>query len=171
MNRRILLAMTLTLALVVLRASAFAQAAAESVLLGAGSATATVKAGSALSSALNSALNQNSKQLAGHVQRQMLQPTPGKMSQAGARPVSMSPVKATAVRAGTTPAQGALIASIQGAVTQDAVTGCAPTKQVASTPGSETAAESAQTNCSGEHSAGQPVPQKYKSVITVSFPK
>jgi hypothetical protein len=166
MNRRILLAITFTLALVFLRASAFAQAAAESVLLGAGSATATVKAGSALSSALNSALNQNSKQLAGHVQRQVLQPAPGKMSQAGARPVSTSPVKGAAVRAGTTPAQGALVASIQGAATS-----CAPTKQTASTPGSETAAESAQTNCSGEHSAGKPVPQKYKSVITLSFPK
>lgn len=162
MNRRILLAMAFTLALVVLRASAFAQAAAESVLLGAGSATATVKAGSAL----NSALNQNSKQLAGRVQRQMLQPAPGKMSQAGAGPVSTSPVKGAAVRAGTTPAQGALVASIQGAATS-----CAPTKQTASTPGSEAAAESAQTNCSGQHSAGKPVPQKYESVITLSFPK
>ena len=54
----------------------------ESALLGADSSTATVKAGSVL----NSIFNQSSKQLAGHVQRQVLQPTPGKISHVGARP-------------------------------------------------------------------------------------
>ena len=162
MSSRILLGMTFILVLVVLRASAFGQAAAESVLLNSGSAATTVKAGSAL----NSALNQGSKQLAGRVQRQVVPPAPGKMSQVGARQVSTSPVKGTVVRADTTPAQGAMITSIQGAVTS-----CAPTHETPSTPGSKTAAESAQTNCSGQDSASKPAPQKYKSVITLSFPK
>ena len=160
MNKRILLGMALILALAVLQASAFAQAAAESALLGASSATATVKAGSALGSALNRA----TKQLAGRVQQQTLQPAPGKTSQSGTRPVSTSPVKGAAPPSGTTPAQGDMIASIQGAGTR-----CVPTNQTASTPGSKT--ESAQTNCSGQGSASQPVPQKYKSVITLSIPK
>ena len=65
MNRRILLGMTFTLALVV-PACALAQAAAESALVKAGSAAVTAKTGSAL----NSALDRSSKQLAGRVQRQ-----------------------------------------------------------------------------------------------------
>lgn len=161
MNRRILLRMTFTLALAALPASAFAQAAAESVLLGGASSAATVKAGSHL----NSALNQASKQLAGRVQQQ-IQPVPGKVSPVGARPVSKSPVKGTAVRGAATPAQGPVIASIQGAPTR-----CPPINQTASTPGSKTAVESAQTNCSAQSSANKSAPQKYKSVITLSFQK
>jgi hypothetical protein len=164
MDRRILL-VTFTLALAVLRTSAFAQAAAESVLLNSGSAT--VKAGSAL----HSATNQASKQLAGRIPRQALPPAPGKMSQVGVPPASTSPVKNAVARADTTPAQGAMITSIQGAVTQGAVTNCAPTRPTASTPGSQTNAESAQTNCSRQDSPSKPVPQKYKSVITLSLPK
>jgi len=162
MNSRIRLAMTFTLALAVLQASAFAQAAAESALLNAGSSAATAKAGSAL----NSALDKGSKQLAGRVQRQMLQPAPRKMSQGRARPVPTSPAKGAAVGEGTTPAQGPVIASIQGAVTS-----CAPTDRTASQPESKTAAESAQTNRSGQDCASKPVPQKYQSVITLSFSK
>jgi hypothetical protein len=166
MDRRILL-VTFTLALVVLRTSAFAQAAAESVLLNSGSATATVKAGSAL----HSATNQASKHLAGRIPRQVLPPAPGKMSQVGVPPASTSPVKNAVARADTTPAQGAMITSIQGAVTQGAVTNCAPAHQTASAPGSQTNAESAQTSCSRQDSPSKPVPQKYKSVITLSLPK
>jgi hypothetical protein len=158
MNRRIRLGMAFTLGLLVLRTSAIAQAAAESALLSAGSSTATAKAGSALSSILN----QHYNQVAGRVQRQVLQPTPQKVSHVGARPVSRSPV--VAVRAGTTSAEVPLIASIQGAVTS-----CIPTKQIASAPGSKTTAQSGQTNCGGQDSAGKP--GEYKSVITVSFPK
>ena len=160
MNRRTLLGMALTLSLAALQASAFAQAAAESVLLGAGSATTTVKAGSSL----GSALNQAGKQLSGRVQQQTAQPAPGRMPQSATRPVSTSPAKGTAVPSGTTPAQGDMIASIQGAGTR-----CAPINDKASTPGSKT--ESVQTNCSGQNSASQPVPQKYKSVITLSISK
>jgi len=157
MNRCILVGMILTLAIAFARPSAFAQAAAESVLLHANSATATVKAGSAL----GSALNRVNKQLAGRVSQQTSPPAPGKMSQVGT--VSTSPDTGTTVRPGTTPAPGLLITSIKGAVTS-----CAPTDPPASVPG-QTAAQSAQTNCGGHDSANEPVPQKYKSVMTVSF--
>jgi hypothetical protein len=160
MNKRILLGMAFTLALAVLPASAFAQAAAESVLLGGASAAATAKFGSQL----NSALNQGSKQLAGHVQQ--IQPASGKASPVGARPVSKSLVEGTAVRTTGTPAQGSLIASIQGSVPR-----CAPTNQTPLTTGSKTAPESAQTNCSGQSSASKSASQKYKSVITLSLQK
>src|SRR5712691_1261204 len=66
---RVLWGLTLTLVLTLVCIPTFAQAVAESVLLGAGSSTATVKAGSAL----NSALNRGSKQLAGRVQRHTVQ--------------------------------------------------------------------------------------------------
>ncbi|HYU46601.1 MAG TPA: hypothetical protein VEK84_10550 [Terriglobales bacterium] len=161
MNGCILVEMTFTLALAALPASAFAQAAAESVLLGGASSAATVKAGSQL----NSALNQGSKQLAGRVQQQM-QPAPGKIAPVGAGAVSKSPVKGIAVRAGATPAPGPVIASIQGAATH-----CAPTNHTTSMPGSKTHAESAQTNCSGQSSASESAPQKYKPVITLSLQK
>jgi len=164
MNRRILLGMTFTLALAVLHASAFGQAAAESVLLNSGAASATVKAGSALSSATNQA----SKQLAGRVQQQVSHPALGKTSPGGSQPVSTSPVKGTAVPSGTTPAQGPVIASIQGGGAST-VPSCAPANQTPPASGSKTAAGSAQTNC--QDSAIKPAPQKYKSVITLSFPK
>jgi len=161
MNRRILFGMTFALALVV-PDCAMAQAAAETALVKAGSAAATAKAGSAL----NSALDRSSKQLAGRVQRQVAQPAPGKTSRVEARPVSTSPAQGTAVGAGTAPAQGPVIASIQGAET-----GCAPRDRTASTPGSKTATESAQTERSGQDCAGKPAPLKNKSVITLSFSK
>jgi hypothetical protein len=162
MKTRILVGMTLTLALVVLQASAFGQAAAESVLLNSGSAAATAKAGSAL----GSALNRGSKQLAGRVPQPVAQPAPGKTSPGTTRPASTSPLQGTAVREGTTPAQGPVISSIQGAVPSRAAA-----NQRASTPGSKTDAGSAQTKSSGQDSARKPAPQKYKSEITLSFPK
>ena len=161
MNRRILLGMTFALALAALPVSAFAQAAAESVLLNGASAGATAKFGSQL----GSALNQSSKQLAGRVQQQ-IHPAPGKASPAGGRPVSKSPVEGTAVPAGATLAQGPMIASIQGVATR-----CAPTNQTASKAEGKTVAEAAQTNCSGKSSASKSAPQKYKSVITLSLQK
>ena len=147
---RILWGLNLTLVLTVVRIPTFAQAVAESVLLGAGSSTATVKAGSAL----NSALNRGSKQLAGRVQRPA---PPGQKSHLGAVTISRHPVKATAV-----PTHGTVISSIQGGVTS-----CALASQRASA-GSTT--ETLPTNCSGQP-ASEPAPQKYKSVITLSFPK
>jgi hypothetical protein len=156
MNRRILLGM----ALAGLPASAFAQAAAESVLLNGASAGATK-----FGSQLGSALNHSSKQLAGRVQEQ-IHPATGKASPAAARPVSKSPVPGTPVPAGATPAQGPMIASIQGAATR-----CALTNQTASTPENKTATESAQANCSGQSSASKSASQKYKPVITLSLQK
>ena len=152
---RVLRGLTITLLFTLVRIPSFAQAVAESVLLGAGSSTATVKAGSAL----NSALNRGSKQVAGRVQRQMLQPAPpGQKSHLGAVTISRHPVKATAA-----PTHGTVISSIQGGVT-----GCALASQTASAAGSTT--EPSPTNCSGQP-ASEPAPQKYKSVITLSFPK
>ncbi len=162
MNRRILMGVTFTVALVVLPASAFAQAAAEAALVKAGTSAATAKAGSALGSTLDKA----NKQLAGRVQRQVSQPAPGKTSPGRARSVSTSPAKGTVVQEGTTPAQGPVIASIQGGMTS-----CTPTPQPASTPENKTAAEPAQANRSDQDCASKPKPQKYKSVITLSFSK
>jgi hypothetical protein len=67
MSKMILLIVSLILAFMTFSFPAFSQAIAESVLLGAGSSTATVTAGSAL----NSGLNQSGKQLAGRVQQQV----------------------------------------------------------------------------------------------------
>ncbi len=152
MKRLMLLVMTLALTF-----PAFAQAAAESVLLNANSAAATVKAGSAM----GSAFDQSVKQLAGRVPKPTSQPVP---SQTGGRPII--PIKSPAVRGGTPPAQGPTIASIQGSPAS-----CASSSQPASTPGSKTAAESARTNCGGPDSASHVASQKSKSVITLSFPK
>jgi hypothetical protein len=162
MNTRTCLGLTFALVLAVLQTSAFGQAAAESVLLNSGSAGATAKAGSAL----GSALNHGSKQLAGRVPQQVAQPAPGKTSPGTARPVPTTPLQGTAVREGTTPAQGPVISSIQGAAPSRA-----SANQTASTPRNKTAAESAQTKRSGQDSASKPAPQKYKSEITLSFPK
>jgi hypothetical protein len=152
---RVLRGLTITLLFTLVRIPSFAQAVAESVLLGAGSSTATVKAGSAL----NSAMNRGSKQLAGRVQRQMLQPAnPAQKSHLGAVTISRYPVKATAA-----PTHGTVISSIQGGVTS-----CALASQTASAAGSTT--EPSPTNCSGQP-ASEAAPQKYKSVITLSFPK
>jgi len=148
---RVLRVLTITLLFTLVRIPSLAQAVAESVLLGAGSSTATVKAGSAL----NSALNRGSKQLAGRVQRPA---PPGQKSHLGAVTISRHPVKATAV-----PTHGTVISSIQGGVTN-----CALASQTASAAGSTTA--TSPTNCSGQP-ASEPAPQKYKSVITLSFPK
>jgi hypothetical protein len=160
MTRRVLLGLTFTLAFVVLQASALGQAAAESVLLNSGSAAATAKAGSAL----GSALTHGSKQLAGRVPQQVAQPARGRTSPGTARPASTSPLQGTAVREVTTPAQGPVISSIQGAAPSRA-----PANQRASTPGNKTTAVSAQTK--PQDSASKPSPRKYKSEITLSFPK
>jgi len=84
----------------------------------------------------------------------------------GGRPGSKLPVKGTAVRDGTVPAQGAVIASAQGAATS-----CASASQPASTSGSKAATESAQTNRGGRDSVDQVASQKSKAGITLSFPE
>ena len=143
-------------------ASVLAQAAAESALANAGSAAATAKAGSAL----NSALDRSTKQLAGRVQRQVSPPARGATPQGQARPASTTPTQAAAPREATAPAQGSMIASIQGAATS-----CAPPAPAASAPGDKTDAASAQAAPSGQECAAKPASQEHKSVITVSFSK
>jgi hypothetical protein len=157
MNRFILSIMIVTLALAFSRTSVFAQAAAESVLLNANSATATAKAGSALGSVLNH-VNQ---QLGGQVQ-QVTHPALGATSQ-GSKPASTGPDRGSAIRSGTGPAAGNLITSIDGA----ASTSCVPTTPPSATS-DKAATQSTQANC-GNNSSSKPTP-KYKSVMTVSFP-
>lgn len=163
MNSRIRSAMTLTLALAVLPASALAQAAAEAALLKAGSSAATVKAGSKL----NSVLDKGNKQIGARVQRHMSQPAPRKASQRTAPPLPVSPAKDAAAGESTAPGQGLVIASIQGG----SVTRCAPTDRKAATPEGDPATASAPASCNGPEPAGKPAPQKYQSVITLSFTK
>ena len=144
MKRCILAGMILSLAVAFAPASAFAQAAAESAMLNANSAAATAKAGQALGSALDRA----NRQLAGRVQRLTSQPASGKM-----------PVIENKVPTGATLAPGPVVTSIQGTVAH-----CAP----AGPRRDQTAAQS-RTNCEGRDSVDKPAPQKYKSVVTVSF--
>jgi hypothetical protein len=63
MSKMILLRISLILVIITFSFPAFSQAMAESVLLGAGSSTSTVSAGSAL----NPSLNQSGSQLAGRI--------------------------------------------------------------------------------------------------------
>ena len=160
MDRTVLLAMTLTLAFCTFPLPASSQAIAESVLLGAGSSTATVKAGSAL----NSALNQSSKQLAGRVQQQMSQPLQTNKQQGGTNLLPKSQTGGTAI--GSTPQPGALIVSIQGAEPN-----CSLTNEKTSTRQGKAAAEPLHTSCMSQDTAVKQGSQIYKSVVTLSSPK
>ena len=157
MNRCLPLGLALAAAFVLAPASAFAQAAAESVLLNANSAAATVKGASALSSGLNHA----TQQLAGTVQH-VSSPAAGKTATAVPRPVSTRPLKATAIAAGTT-APGPMITSIHGAVPA-----CSPASPPSSTP-DHAVTKSALPACAVASSSNGSVVQEYKSVVTVTF--
>jgi len=158
MKRFVLSFMVLSLAMAFSRTSAFAQAAAESVLLNANSAATTAKAGSAL----GSALNRVNRQLGGQVQ-EVTHPALGATSPGEPRP-GQTPIKDTMVRPGTTPAPGNLITSINGAV----ATNCVPTTPPSSTSDKTPVVPAA--DCT-KSSTSRPETQKYKSVVTVSFPK
>ncbi len=154
MTRFILSMMISTLALAFPWTDAVAQAAAESVLLNANSATTALKAGTAL----GSALTQVNKQLGGQVQ-QVTHPALGALS-------PLEPQHTATVQAnrsgGTVPTQGALITSIKGSVRSCDPNGLSPTDK--------STAPSGPKNCAviSAREIGQ---QKYKSVMTVSFPK
>jgi len=151
---RTALGIILTLVLISsLSLPAFAQAIAESVMLSAGSATGTVKAGSALSSAFN----QSSKQLAGRVEQHVLRP-PQIKTQTGR---NLIPKDKTA-RAETR--TGAMIVSIQGAEPI-----CSLTKEQTATPQGK-GADAYPTRCSSNVSV-KPESRKYSSVVTLSRPK
>jgi hypothetical protein len=160
MDRRVLLGMTLTLAFCTFPLPASSQAIAESVLLGAGSSTATVKA----SSALNSALNQSSKQLAGRVQQQMSQPRQTNAPQSRRNLLQKSGTSGAATS--STPHPGALVVSIQGAEPN-----CSLTSEKTSTPQGKASAEPLHTNCMSQNTAIKQESQKYKAVVTLSSPK
>jgi hypothetical protein len=160
MNHRIFLGLVLTLVLAVLPARALAQAAAETAILKGGSAAATAKTGSALSSTLN----QGNKKLAERVQRSVSQPAAlGKKPQVEVRTAAPTPAP-TPAAPGTAPGQGPVIASIQGGDSR-----CAPADQTAAAPESKTAAAPAPR--SGQECAAKAAPQRSQSVITVSFSK
>ena len=157
MNRCLPLGLASAVALVLAPASACAQAAAESVLLNANSAAAAVKGASALGSALNHA----TQQLAGTVQH-VSPPAAGKTTTAVPRPGSTRPLKATAIAAGTT-APGPMITSINGAVPN-----CSPASPPSSTP-DHAVTKSAPTGCTVAPASNPSVVQEYKSVVSVTF--
>ena len=160
MDRRVLLGMALTLAFSTFPLPASSQAIAESVLLGAGSSTAAVKAGSAL----NSALNQSSKRLAGGIRQQLSQPPQTNTQQSGKNLLPKSQSGGTAI--GNMPQPGALIVSIQGVESN-----CPLTNEKTSTRQGKAAAEPPSTNCISQNTSVKPGSQKYKSMVTLSVPK
>jgi hypothetical protein len=152
MNKKVLLGITLSLSFTTFSPLACCQAIAESVMLGAGSSTAAVKAGSAL----NSALNQGGRRLAGGVQEQVLRPSQTSQRKTSLGRKSFLPKNQNAPRnRPSVPQPGTLIVSVQGAETNSAVT-----DKPISTGRGETPATST-----------EPGSQKYKSAITLSFPK
>src|SRR5207245_6608754 len=109
MDRRILLGMTLTLAIGIFPATTFAQAAAESALTTAHSSSSTVGA----TSALNRALNQSGKQLGGRIQEQISKSPQGGVPQNAQQLKLKNRTSARTVRTDSVP--GNVITSIQGA--------------------------------------------------------
>jgi hypothetical protein len=151
MDKKVLLGIAVTLSFTTFSLPASSQAIAESVMLGAGSTTAAVKAGSAL----NSALNQGGGRLAGEVQQQVVRPSQTSQRKTLGRK-SLLPRNQNAPRnRPSVPRPGTLIVSVQGAETNSAVT-----DKPISTGRGETPATST-----------EPGSQKYKSAITLSFPK
>jgi hypothetical protein len=153
MNRTIL-TLLVALALAATPTGALAQAAAETVLLNAHSAATTVKAGSALGSALNRATRQLAGQVSLATPTAASTATSEKLQQGSAMPAE------TSAYSSTTPASGPLVTSIAGA----SRTSCALTDAPPSTD-KKSAAPTAPPSC-----AVNPPPQKYKSQVTVSFP-
>jgi hypothetical protein len=160
MSKMILLIVSLILAFMTFSFPAFSQAIAESVLLGAGSSTATVTAGSAL----NSGLNQSGKQLAGRVQQQVSRPQQAKTPPTGRNLLPKSQAGGTVSR--KAPQPGELIVSIQGAELSSP-----RTDKAASRGRNKTTLESAASNSVSNKTSGEEGTQKYKSVVTVSIPK
>jgi hypothetical protein len=157
MSKMILLRISLILVIITFSFPAFSQAMAESVLLGAGSSTATVSAGSAL----NSSLNRSSKQLTGRLQEV---PRPPQTKRPPSAKNFSSNVK-NGVHAGRRPPQpGELTVSIQGAEPN-----CSFTNEQTSA-GQGTGTGQAPTNSLSPNTSGKSRPTKYKSVVTVTFP-
>ena len=161
MDKKVLLGIAVTLSFTTFSLPASSQAIAESVMLGAGSTTAAVKAGSAL----NSALNQGGGRLAGEVQQRVLRPSQTSQRKTSLGRKSLLPRNQNTPRnRPSVPQPGALIVSVQGAKTSSALTD----KPISTAPG-ETTVGSSPTNLKGDTTS--PGSQKYKSAITLSFPK
>lgn len=160
MGKGVVLQTAVAVALAMAPAPAFSQAAAESVLLNGASSTSAVKAGSALSSALNGA----SKRLAGRIQ-QVPQTSPSETRRQMQRVQVKNAPSGSVVGSGSTSQQGSMIASVQGVAGT-----CAPTYGNPQSSDNKTKTASGPTNCPG--GLANLAPQdKYKSVITLSFPK
>ena len=161
MSRLVLLGTTVTLVLAMPPTSAFCQAAAESVLLNGASASSTVKAGSALNSALSGA----GKRLGARIP-QVSQPSPGEvhhqlLPQAHPQTQTMGMKNS----AGSVSQPGPMIVSVQRAHAA-----CAPAAVNSPPTGNPGKTESAPANC--QSGPLKPAPQdKYKSTITLSPPK
>jgi hypothetical protein len=161
MKRFLLLTIFLTLAFALASSSAMAQAAAESVLLNSSSATTTVKAGTSLGSVLNHV----TRQLGGQVE-QVTHPATGAIVPGKPHTVPNS-LKSSPALDGATPASGPMITSIHGSESISAKSACVLANPAA--PSDEKAAvQSANTNCAP--TTNDKSAQKYKSVLTVSFP-
>ena len=159
MNRRVLLGIALVLSFTTFSLPASSQAIAESVMLGAGSSTAAVKAGSAL----NSALNQSSRQLAGRVQQQVTRPRQNNRPPSGKNLRPNAKNNGSADRRASQPDE--FIVSIQGAEPN-----CAVTNEQTSAGQGTGNARAPRTNCLSQKTSGKPESTKYKSVLTVTFP-
>jgi hypothetical protein len=161
MNKKVLLGIAVTLSFTTFSLPASSQAIAESVMLGAGSTIAAVKAGSAL----NSALKQGGRRVAEGVQQQGLRPSQTSQRKTSVARKGFLPKSRTALsNRSSVPQPGALIVSVQGAKTSSALT----EKPTSTAPG-EITVGSLPTNLKGDTTS--PGSQKYKSAITLSFPK
>jgi hypothetical protein len=134
-------------------------------MLGAGSSTAAVKAGSAL----NSALKQGGSQLAGRVQQEILRASqtkspPRKISRTGK---NLFPRNQDALRQALIVSQpGELIVSLQGAAPRS------PRRsKPISTGQDESALKWSATDAKSDKISTEAGSQKYKSAITLSFPE
>jgi hypothetical protein len=156
MERKVLLAVILTLVLSVLSLPASSQAIAESITLGAATSTAAGKAGSAL----GSALNRSTKQLAEHVQQQVSQPSQTSLPQSRRE---FPRTQSGSTIAHSAPKSSALTVSIQGAKPN------CTNEQVSSQQGN-TQTSTPSTSCISPNTSAKPDSQKYKSVVTVTFP-
>lgn len=151
MGKKAILGVTLILAVCVLSLPAFAQAIAESVTLGAATSTAAGKAGSAL----GSALNRSSAGLAGRIQQPAVQHPQTGTSHSGRELLPKTQAGSTTPSVAQS---GASTISIQGA------SNCS--NQQVSTPGTNV-----RRSCNNSNGSAKPESQKYKSVVTLSFPK
>ena len=130
--------LTLALVLLWLRTDALAQAAAESVLLGATTSTATIKAGTSLNSSFNKASAQTGQRVQ-HVTHPATGRVRARIRRGSSTVIQHAPVRSSGQ------AIGNVVASVQGAAGN-----CTP----------------AQSNCSA--AGNTQTPKKYQSVITLA---